>query len=408
MRLLFACLLLIAISSRAQESDVTAEPKSPQSANASSDVLAKDANPAAEPITPEQDAAIRAFVDAKVLWIDALVEMKSTAIKYSNGEEKTPAAKKHYGEVRDQVRTLMNQVFDRAVELFRLRKGDFESGQMMATMLEYRESNSIYENSYEAATLLLETEVAYPFIYKIAARSAFLDGQYDRVIPLYQSFVDVNGIDKLEDIDKMISNLLELYPPLWQAEQERREQEAAADDLPRVLLETSRGPVLLELFENQAPNTVANFIMLVEDGFYDGSDFYQVIDDFIAMGGDPDGDGTGTSGHFIADEYEKKDARKLFRGSLVMAKMPDPNDKTRQIPNTASSQFAISLMPFFRENDSQTVFGRVIEGMNVVCSFRRVDPSKKKEKQVVLPPDRIVTATVVRKRDHDYEVQYVK
>jgi len=361
-----------------------------------------------DPITPEQDVAIKNFIAAREKWSKRLLEMKSLGIRFANDEDRSPEAKKRYGEVRDAARTLMNETFQKAIELYRLRQGDFETGSMLATTLEYRESFGLYEDSLVAAVLLLESDLTFPFLYLIAARSAFLDGKNDRVMGYYKSFVELNGAEKLERVDNMIGGYLDTYPALWAREVEIRDAEAKADDLPRVLLQTSRGPVTLELFENQAPNTVANFIKLVEDGFYDGADFYQVVDDFLAMGGDPVGDGTGTSGRFIPDENTHPDARGFFRGSIAMAVMPDPRDKQKHIPNTGSSQFAIALMPILRVDETKTIFGRVIEGMDVVATFRRIDPTEKKEKSVQLPPDRIETARVIRKRDHEYKVNYSK
>jgi len=391
-------------------SDSSLEPTTGEEAAVPDAPITTDADqpPVDELITPEQDAAIKAFVDAREKWGQTLLEMRSVSIRFSNNEDRSPAAKKQYGEIRDSARAQMNDTFLKAVDLFRLRKGDFETGSMLATTLEYRESFSLYEDSLEAAELLLETEMTFPFLYKIAARSAFLSGKYDKVLGFYTSFVELNGVEKLDRIDNLIAGSLESYPALWTRELEIRAAEAKADDLPRVLLQTSRGPVTLELFENQAPNTVANFIKLIEDGFYDGADFYQVIDDFIAMGGDPVGDGSGTSGRFIPDENNHPDARGFFRGAIGMAVMPDPSDKQKHIPNTGSSQFAIALMPIVRADESKTIFGRVIEGMDVVATFRRIDPTEKKEKSVQLPPDRIETAKVIRKRDHEYKVEYSK
>ena len=101
----------------------------------------------------------------------------------------------------------------------------------------------------------------------------------------------------------------ETYPELWKKEQAIREAEAAADNNPRVLLKTDRGDILLELFEDQAPNTVANFISLVDSGFYDGIAFHRVIPGFMAQGGDPNSkdddprnDGSGGPPYTIACE----------------------------------------------------------------------------------------------------------
>jgi len=413
---LLALLLTIA-SASAQQPESARKPPQPSTADpasASPAAPSTDAKPDADagsapqaaPVTPEQQEIIEAYIEASSAWSDTLIQMKATAIRYANEVDRSPEAKQRYYEYRDKARAQMNATFEQAVKLFKARKGDFDAASMMTTTLEYRESHSIYENSLEAAELLLEAEVTYPFLYLIAARSAFLEGQFDRMMKHYEAFVKVNGPEKLERVDHMLIGLHETYAPLRTRELALIEAESKADDLPRVRLETTRGPVVLELFENQAPNTVANFIQLVESGFYDGTEFYQVVDDFVAMGGDPVGDGSGTSGRFLPDEYQHPEARKFFRGYLSMAKVPDPNDKSQYLPNSASSQFAIALMPLFRENETQTIFGRVIEGMEVVCTFRRIDPTEKKEKSVQLPPDRILTAKVIRKRDHDYKVNY--
>jgi peptidylprolyl isomerase len=255
--------------------------------------------------------------------------------------------------------------------------------------------------------MMIDSGVKIPELYLLAARSAFVDGEFDEVLTYYRTFVEENGPEKLDDVDKKLAAYLEILPDRWEEELRAREADAAADDLPRVLLETTAGPVVLELFENSAPNTVANFIRLVEDGFYDGLDFHQVIDNMLAMTGDPAGNGSGTSGRFIRDEHDRPGSRRIFRGSLVMAKVP-ANESGDFAPDSASSQFLIAMMPMVPKDDAQTVFGRVIEGMDIVSSFRRVDPSKKKEGQIALPPDRIESATVIRKRDHEYTVEYTR
>ena len=405
--------LFIAVTSLAQEQAPPTKIE-PSETDAASDVISGPNGDAGasleeeEPLTQEQKEAIQAFVRSREEWANTLVELKTISIKFSNEEDRSPEAKEKYREVRERGREQMNRTFDLAVKLFKSRPRDFESGSMMATILDYRESTSQYENSNEAAELLLANGLTYPFLYKIAARSAFLDGKFDDVLKHYEAFVSVNGVDKLDNVDNVFANSVKTYPPLWAKELEIRGDEAKADDLPRVLLETTRGPVTIELFENEAPIAVANFITLVEDGYYDGADFYQVVDDFLAMGGDPVGDGTGTSGKFISDENTAENARQFFRGSIAMAKMPDPRKKGDYVPNSASSQFAIALVPLIREDIPQTVFGRVIDGMDVVCTFRRIDPQEKKEKAIVLPPDRILNAKIIRKRDHAYEVPYVK
>lgn len=192
------------------------------------------------------------------------------------------------------------------------------------------------------------------------------------------------------------------YPELqplqreWQREQQLREAEAAADDLPRVKLKTTKGPIVIELFENEAPQTVANFLTLVRQGFYDGVAFHRVLPGFMAQGGDPEGTGSGGPGYRIRDEHSKPDARKHFRGSLSMANTGRPN--------TGGSQFFLTFVPTRYLNDRHTVFGRVAEGMEVAASLKRRDPT------AANPPeaDRILKASVLRDRGHGYEFDRIR
>jgi cyclophilin family peptidyl-prolyl cis-trans isomerase/DNA-directed RNA polymerase subunit RPC12/RpoP len=175
-------------------------------------------------------------------------------------------------------------------------------------------------------------------------------------------------------------------PQKWKREQELRIQEAVADDLPRVRLVTTKGEMVVELFENEAPNTVANFISLVEKGFYNGLTFHRVIPDFVAQGGDPLGNGTGGPGYFIAAEFDKPNARRHFPGSLAMARSKDHD--------SAGSQFYITYTPQPHLDGQYTVFGRVIEGIDIV--------SKLNATRSGAHPDKILRAEVLRKRNHEY------
>lgn len=180
--------------------------------------------------------------------------------------------------------------------------------------------------------------------------------------------------------------------PKIEAEIAVRKAEAEADDLPRVKFATSAGDIVIELFENEAPNTVANFVSLVEKGFYDGTPFHRVIGGFMAQGGDPTGTGTGGPGYAIACECEKPGARLHFRGTLSMAHAGK---------DSGGSQFFLTFGPTDHLNGRHTVFGRVIAGDDVLSKLTRTqDP----EGQPVpgIKPDTIVKGEVLRKRDHAY------
>jgi peptidyl-prolyl cis-trans isomerase B (cyclophilin B) len=121
------------------------------------------------------------------------------------------------------------------------------------------------------------------------------------------------------------------------------------------ILQTTAGPVTLELHDEAAPKTVANFRKLASDGFYDGLTFHRVIPDFMIQGGCPEGTGTGGPGYTFEDEINDN---KVVRGALAMANAG---------PDTNGSQFFIvttEAAPWL--DDKHTVFGRVTEGMDAV------------------------------------------
>lgn len=170
------------------------------------------------------------------------------------------------------------------------------------------------------------------------------------------------------------------WSALWQDEVSRQEAEDAAGTAPIIQLITSKGPVTIMLYENEAPNTVANFIELSEQDFYDGTRFHRVEPNFVAQGGDPNSRpgsgstaGSGGRGSWIPDESSRVDKRFHFAGSVAMAKSPDPSKPGKTTPNSGSSQFYIVLEPAENLNTEYTVFGRVIDGIEVVEAIRRDD-----------------------------------
>ncbi len=173
-------------------------------------------------------------------------------------------------------------------------------------------------------------------------------------------------------------------------EMKLREAEAKAGDLPRVKLETSKGVIVLELFENEAPDTVGNFVSLVEKKFYDGLTFHRVLGNFMAQGGCPHGTGEGGPGYNIYCECVKPEHRKHFRGSLSMAK--------ETAPNTGGSQFFLTFRRTAHLDGKHTVFGRVVEGLDVLEKIQRRNPGDDE----AVKTDVIVKAEVLRKREHAY------
>lgn len=122
------------------------------------------------------------------------------------------------------------------------------------------------------------------------------------------------------------------------------------------VIETNMGTMKIELFEKRAPITTKNFVELIEKGFYDGLVFHRVIAGFMIQGGDPNGDGTGGPGYTIKDEFHPE-LRHDSKGILSMANAG---------PNTGGSQFFITLDATPHLDNHHAVFGKVVEGMDVL------------------------------------------
>jgi cyclophilin family peptidyl-prolyl cis-trans isomerase len=144
-------------------------------------------------------------------------------------------------------------------------------------------------------------------------------------------------------------------------------------------VETSMGNFTIELFEQQVPKTVGNFVKLAESNFYNGVVFHRVIDGFMIQGGDPTGTGRGGPGYQFADEIHPQ-LKHSSEGILSMANAG---------PNTNGSQFFITLTPTPHLDGRHAVFGKVVEGMDVVKKIGKTPVTK--------PGDRPVTDVVMNK-----------
>jgi cyclophilin family peptidyl-prolyl cis-trans isomerase len=129
-------------------------------------------------------------------------------------------------------------------------------------------------------------------------------------------------------------------------------------------METDKGTMLIELFADRVPKTVNNFVFLAREGFYDGVMFHRVISNFMVQGGDPTGSGRGGPGYKFEDEFDSS-LRHDRRGVLSMANAG---------PNTNGSQFFITHGPTPHLNDRHSVFGQVVEGLDVLMSIPPRDP----------------------------------
>jgi cyclophilin family peptidyl-prolyl cis-trans isomerase len=135
---------------------------------------------------------------------------------------------------------------------------------------------------------------------------------------------------------------------------------------PIATLQTNQGTFRVELFEDRAPRTAGNFLELAEKGFYDGVIFHRVIEGFMIQGGDPDGTGRGGPGYTIPDEFHRE-LRHDGTGILSMANAG---------PNTGGSQFFITLAATPWLDGKHAVFGKVVDGLDVVEAIGRVETGR--------------------------------
>ena len=252
-----------------------------------------------------------------------------------------------------------------------------------------------FEKAYKISSRLVDLDDRIEFQLE-KAKACLLTNRFEDV----KTFFNSHG-NKFSDLSDLEAGLLDRLGQLRQnfdRELEVREQEANTDDLPRVELETTKGKIVIELFENEAPQTVGNFVNLVENGFYDGILFHQVQRKFLAQAGAITAQGPLNVGYEIYDEFNKEGARRHFRGSVSMASRPPS-------PNTGSSQFFVLTIPFPALDDHHTVFGRVISDMDVVDSLEATVTRNENDKSIPIEGcefDQIISARVLRKRDHEY------
>jgi cyclophilin family peptidyl-prolyl cis-trans isomerase len=145
---------------------------------------------------------------------------------------------------------------------------------------------------------------------------------------------------------------------------------------------TDKGDILIDLFADKVPVTVNNFVVLARDGFYDGIIFHRVIADFMAQCGDPTGTGSGGPGYRFADEFHP-DLRHDKPGMLSMANAG---------PNTNGSQFFLTHVPTPWLDNKHTVFGQVVEGLDVLLAIPPRDPAKRGAPAVAIQSIEILEA----------------
>lgn len=333
---------------------------------------------------------------------EALVELRAESFKelrdmYQKAQKATPAERekiaKDYTTLAIKMQSeVFPEIQSRIVDQLNANPDDEQTREVANEVLEYSFTRNNFPVTKSVAETLIKIDPQNDSAANFLGVANFAEHDFENASRIL-NLAKKNG-QLIGNLGGRYLDSAENYIEYWKTEQAIREKEAAAEgdeQLPRVEFKTSRGKIVLELFENEAPNTVANFINLVEKNFYDGLNFHRVIPNFMAQGGcplsktDPARAGSGGPGYNIDCEAYRKDARRHFSGSLSMAHAGK---------DTGGSQFFITHLPtphLDREVNPEsvhTVFGRVVEGLDVARAIQKDDV--------------IESATVIRKRNHEY------
>lgn len=333
---------------------------------------------------------------------EALVEVREKGFKdlremYEKAQKATPAERQEIAKEYTALAIKMqDEVFpeiqSRIVDQLEANPDDEQTLEIANEILEYSFTRNNFPVTKSVAEAVLKVDSQNDSAANFLGVANFAEHDFENAYRIL-NLAKKNG-QLLSNLGGRYLDSAQNYIEYWNVEQAIREKEAAAEgdeQLPRVEFMTSRGKIVLELFENEAPNTVANFISLVEKGFYDGLKFHRVIPNFMAQGGcpfsktDPARAGSGGPGYNIDCEAYRKDARRHFSGSLSMAHAGK---------DSGGSQFFITHLPtahLDREvnpSSVHTVFGRVVEGLDIARAIQK--------------DDLIETAKVTRKRNHEY------
>jgi len=358
---------------------------------------------AADPPAPAAGSKAEEFAKINKEWTDLVAKLGAMKIEYNTSTDnaKKTEIRKQYKEGLDKAVALEGKLVPAAESVYlEAPNADANVVKVLVETLGERVIRDDYEAAFKLGKMLMDNKCTDKFVPALAGVAAYCVNEYD-LAETWLKAAQASGM--LSELSKDMRRDYDHYPEMlsdtragWAKEKKIREAEAKADDLPRVLFKTSQGDIEIELFENEAPNTVLNFITLVDKGFYNGLKFHRVLEAFMAQGGDPKGTGSGGPGYTIPCECFQTNHRLHFRGSLSMA-------HTAQ-RDTGGSQFFLTFVPTKHLDGVHTVFGRVISGFDVLAKIRRRNP----DDPTVGPADTINGAKVTRKRPHPYDAKDLK
>jgi len=343
----------------------------------------------ADPAAAQAASPAAAFAAKFEEWKALVKELRSLQGKFGQAKEtEIPQIRTDFAATLDKAKQMIPQLRAAGMAAYAAPQADRELENFLLKLLKDDMDLDQYEEAAALSKALVAGGCDRDEVWDAAEIAAFVTNDYDSADKHLQK-AEQEGA--LSTKGQEFKALLPEYRKYWEEEQKIREKEAQEDNLPRVRISTTKGDIVVELFENEAPETVGNFISLVEKNFYDGLVFHRVLPQFMAQGGCPLGDGTGGPGYNIFCECHKDNFRKHFRGTLSMAHAGR---------DTGGSQFFLTFVQTPHLNRKHTAFGRVIEGMDVLGKLQKIDPDNKESRP---DPDKMLKVEVVRKRDHEYK-----
>ena len=368
-------------------------------------VQARQSTPTVQPTVDEIKALEAEYEALAAACRKSILEVRQYEVRYfDSSRDESIEVRKEWEQLKAECQTQMDKLAEVATKLFDAQeKPSPELAELVARVQEKALRDGFPSEAFRLGKKMI---AVYPDMKKsemVTALAAIKINEFDFAKKYYD---ENNGaIEAIEPEYSKLFGSIENLVTQFERERQFREQDAKKE-LPLVTIETNRGVVKIELFEDQAPGTVANFISLVEQGFYDDLIFHWVLKSFAAETGVYTRRRTSSGvdvNYFIVDEFDREDVRHHFRGSLSLIKS--------EAANTGNERFVICLEPVPLLDGKRTVFGRVVEGMEVMDGITHTYQLSEEGEPEPIPevhPDYIVKTTVTRKRaDSEYKINKV-
>ncbi|MGB2499161.1 MAG: peptidylprolyl isomerase [Mariniblastus sp.] len=357
--------------------------------------------------SPQRVQELRSEFDAAILELkDAIKAIKKTGHEFY--ENKSTVAHEYRSKWKAEA-TVAEDAYKRVREasfalFFETPNPGEEVNKIVSMMNQDLIAQGQLAKCYQTTKKLLKLYPENKDLYNLMGRVSILNNDFTFAQQYYQTNRETaeqlgvpEGALYGNSMDKLVSG--------FERELAFRASDAEGEPLPKAIIKTNRGEIVIELFENQAPETVGNFVSLVQTGIYDGMIFHHVLRNLIADAGLMTMSRPQPIGYTIYDEHQKPNARDHFRGSVAMV------GKNNE-PNSAGAEFRIMLVPGPNLDGKSTVFGRVISDLSVLDNIQetfQVNEEEDKEEFIKdAKPDVIESITITNLRDHEYEPNRVK